>query len=80
MAKVRLYKATLNLIFCSNLYHGNNIVVYSTSFTIEDVIIANYDLRSKIASLGQTAAIESIVTQSSKVIKYEIKNINYKMP
>lgn len=54
--------------------------MYSTSFTIEDVIIANYDLRSKIASLRQTAAIESIVTQSSKVIKYEIKNINYKMP
>lgn len=30
-------------------------------------------------SLQQTAAIESILTQSVKVIKDEIKNSNYKM-
>ena len=37
--------------------------MYPTSLKIDDVIIANYDLRSKIKSLQQTSSKESIVTQ-----------------
>ena len=43
------------------------------------MLIANYNLRSKIASLQQVVAIESIATQSAKVIKDELKNVNYKI-
>ena len=59
--------------------HGNNILVYPASLTIEDVIMANYNLRSKIASLQQIVTIESIATQRAKVTKDGIKNVNYKI-
>ena len=58
--------------------HGNNLLVYPTSLKIV-VIIANYDLRSKIKSLQQTSSKESIVTECQDN-QGEIKNIDYKMP